>query len=191
MRNCHSTSVNVHISFLLIFTAGLLLLPLPLIISWIFASLIHEYFHCVSLMICKIPINEITIIYSGANIRTPPMGRKKELICTLSGPVGGLIPVVFFDRFPITAIFSCILTCSNLVPLHGRDGGRVLRCLTTKTFGNEIGSKICIFTDRFVRLLFVFIIAGVCIYLNLVYLLVLFVFILVVKEKFLAKNRDK
>ena len=113
------------------FAIAILLLVLPF--RWVFAmaiaALVHELFHLLALYLCKeMPLN--ASIYAGvAMIRIPEMSRKKELFCSLAGPIGSMLLLFFAPWIPRIAICAALQSSYNLLPIYPLDGGRALSCL--------------------------------------------------------------
>lgn len=113
------------------FSIAILLLILPF--QWVFAmwvaALVHELFHLAALYLCKeIPLH--AGIYAGlAKIQIPGMSRKKELFCTLAGPLGSLLLLLLSPWVPRIAICVAVQSAYNLLPIYPLDGGRALSCL--------------------------------------------------------------
>ena len=117
---------------------GLLLLLLPL--RWLFAAaiaaLLHELGHYVAVRSFGVQIHQIRLSASGAVMEADTLPPVAELICLLSGPMAGLLPMLFFRFVPIIAICGFVQSAYNLLPLYPLDGGRIVR--------NIIGSeRIC------------------------------------------------
>ena len=107
----------------------LFLLPLKWLLAWCLAAGVHEGCHWLAVRLCGGEIYKITIGLSGAKMECSPMSAKKSLIAVLSGPVGGLVPILFARWIPRTALCCWLLTMYNLLPLLHLDGGRVIQIL--------------------------------------------------------------
>ena len=110
-------------------TILLLLVPLPWLTAWLAAVCIHELGHFAAVWICGGRVEELTISIDGFLIRSSPMGDVKRVICTLCGPLIGLLPIVIRSNFPRVAICAWILTAYNLLPILPLDGGHILQIL--------------------------------------------------------------
>lgn len=122
----------------------LLTLPLRWVISWMTAAIIHEVSHILAIRICKGTVTHIRVGALGADIGLLPMEAGSELLCALAGPLGGVLPVVLFDRFPCLAVCGLLQSLCNMLPVYPMDGGRVLRSLLVLAAGEraaDIGGK--------------------------------------------------
>ena len=106
----------------------LLILPFKLVIAAFLAATVHELCHLLVLVVCRGPILQISITTGGAIIRTPPIAPLQELLCTIAGPVGSLLCLLFTRFFPLLALCGLIQGLYNLIPLYPLDGGRILKC---------------------------------------------------------------
>ncbi len=114
-------------------TILLFLVPLPWLTSWFIAACIHELCHYLAVRGCQGRVERLTISVGGAQMYSTPMSDVKRVICTLSGPVGGLLPVILYRTFPRVAICAWILSAYNLLPLLPLDGGHVLLILMSNS----------------------------------------------------------
>jgi len=107
----------------------LLLIPLKWLLAWVTAAGFHELCHWLAVKLCGGEIYSITIGLGGAKMECSPMTDRKTLFAILSGPLGGLLPILFARWIPRTALCSWLLTMYNLLPLLPLDGGRALSLL--------------------------------------------------------------
>ncbi len=115
--------------FCLLLAVLILLFPLPWIMASLLAAGFHELCHSTAVYICtgqKIPIKLYVL---GAQMPLPAMSRKQELLCTLAGPLGGLLLLLFAPWLPRTAICAGLQSIYNLLPIYPLDGGRAISCL--------------------------------------------------------------
>jgi len=142
---CQRNRIPVSISAGAFLLGALLLLILPL--KWLFAALcaalVHELCHLAAVKLTGGLVHEICIGRGGASIKIGPMDSGKELVCALSGPVGGLVLLLFVRWIPRIAICAAIHSVYNLLPIYPLDGGRALRCAAAMRLRPETGEKIC------------------------------------------------
>ena len=116
-------------SFLLL-ALMILILPLRWVIGFLAAALWHELCHVVAVYLCGGTIRNVSVSGLGAVMDTQPLPPWRELICTLAGPFGGMILLLFFGVFPRLAFCAAVHSVYNLLPLLPLDGARALRCVT-------------------------------------------------------------
>ena len=111
--------------------AAFLFLLLPL--KWIFAAMIaatfHELFHILAVRLCGGKLGALTIGDRGAVLQTGDLSSGKSLLCSLAGPLGSFLLVIFLRQIPRIAICALIQGIYNLLPIYPLDGGRVLQTL--------------------------------------------------------------
>lgn len=113
---------------------SLFLLPIPWLLAWFVAALVHEIGHLIALKILQVPIHQITVDIKGTYIETGYLTPHAELICALAGPCAGLICLLLFLRlFPLLAVCGFVQSAYNLLPYPNYDGGRIL-CVVLKKF---------------------------------------------------------
>ena len=97
--------------------------------AWLIAAGFHEMCHWLAVKICGGDAYRIVVGISGAKMECGPMSNPRRLFCVLSGPIGGMIPVLFSKWIPCTALCCWLLSVYNLLPLAHLDGGRILEIL--------------------------------------------------------------
>lgn len=105
----------------------------------IISALIHELGHVVCLLVINskeklMPTPHIT----GFRIKIPSMSYKEELLCALSGPMANLaVGIILFLPFPsawssyfkIFVTLNIMTMISNLMPIEGYDGYKILNAI--------------------------------------------------------------
>lgn len=143
MRKLTSVSLSIEPSFLLTITCAILLLPVKWVLSWLVAAAIHEFCHYIAIKVIGVRIYSFTISGNGAVIKTDTMQQLQELFCTLAGPIGALIILLFSKYVPRIVLCVCVQSAFNLLPLYPLDGGRALFALISHFKGDQIARRCC------------------------------------------------
>lgn len=143
MRRLTAKDTRIEHSFYLFTAVFLLLVPLRLALAWTLAVIIHELGHLLALRLCGVTVISISVSAAGIKMETEVMTGKQELVCALAGPFGGFCVLFFAHWLPCTAICAFVHSIFNLLPLFPLDGGRALRCIMHKLFGDQAGRTIC------------------------------------------------
>ncbi len=123
------TKIDIRLNTYIYIVLLLFFIPLKWLFAWIFAAGFHEVCHWFAVKLCGGEIYRITIGLGGAKMECSPMSNKKSLIAVLSGPIGGLFPLLFARWIPRTALCCWLLSIYNLLPLTSLDGGRAITIL--------------------------------------------------------------
>lgn len=146
------SKLHIHISPLACLLFALLILLLP--IQWLFAAamaaLFHELCHAFAVRICHGRLETIHIGHTGTQIRAEISAPAQELICTLAGPFGGLMLLIFVRYIPRIAVCAAVHSLYNLLPFPQLDGGRALGILL-RMIHPENAEKVC----KWVQLIFI------------------------------------
>lgn len=143
------TGTNLRISAAACIWCALLLLVLPL--QWVTAAfcaaLFHELCHFLAIRACGSRVSMINIGGSGAMMDVGALSNTQELICTLAGPVGGLLLLFIARWFPRLAICGLFHSLYNLLPVYPMDGGRALRCVAFYIL-HDRADNVCLWVER-------------------------------------------
>lgn len=107
----------------------LLLIPIKWLLAWGLAAGFHEICHWFAAKLCGGEIRGITVGLGGAKMECSPMPKGKRVLTVLSGPIGGLLPLLFAQWMPRTALCCWFLSMYNMLPLICLDGGKVIEIL--------------------------------------------------------------
>ena len=132
--------ISLQSGWCIFFALMVLTLPMKLLAAWFLATASHELAHLLCLILCKVPVENISFGFTGIRITTGKMCSVTEILCALAGPVGGGLLVFAFRYWPALAIFSGIQTAFNLLPIYPLDGGRILMCVVSN-FKNQRCAK--------------------------------------------------
>lgn len=153
-----SVHVSITAGFCISLAASICILPASWVGSWLLAIAVHEFSHCITILLCGCKLQTVRLTSFGAEI-TAHMNRCwQEIFCSLAGPVGGLTILLLHNLLPIAALCTLVLSAYNLLPLRNLDGGRALYALLRTIFTQDQANNFCILTDKTVRV-FIFILA--------------------------------
>ena len=112
----------------------------------------HELFHILALRLCGVKIYSFVGELKGLVIEHEKINSALiELICILSGPIGGIIfsyvcshisSVISSQWLEICSGVSLILSIFNLLPCKPLDGGRAFHCVVETLFTEKAAERI-------------------------------------------------
>lgn len=161
--------INFSFSLVLICTLLLLTLPIRFFAALIFSILIHEIFHLIALLFCKVKIFSVCFRLSGAEILTEPMKNSQEFICALAGPLGSFFMALFIGHFPVLSLCSIAHGLFNCMPYGTADGSRVLYCGLQMILSLERAWIVY----KWIQMFLLIVLVVLCIYVCLIYPVVL------------------
>ena len=161
MGQIFHSKIQIETGFYIILALSVLCIPLPWIIGWLVAVLVHEFFHYIALRLYKIPVFYIKLGACGADMSAGDMTTQQEIICALAGPFGSFVLLLLFRIFPYVALCAMGQLLFNFLPIYPLDGGRVLAGICTLLFGDAKGA------DLSKRISFIFIFILFCFSLQL------------------------
>ena len=107
----------------------LLILPLQWMLAFFIAAVVHELCHCAAVWLCGYRPCHVEIGVFGVRMDLPPLSGGQEFFCSLAGPLGGFLLLIFARWYPQLCICGLIQSLYNLIPVYPLDGGRMLYCL--------------------------------------------------------------
>ena len=121
-------TLSVTAGFFLLLGAFFLLDRWGILPPFVLAAALHEAGHLVVLLALGIPVRALELSAAGAVIRAELPGDRREALALAAGPGVNLLLALLFRRLrPLFALCNLCLGLANLLPLPGRDGGRLLR----------------------------------------------------------------
>lgn len=136
-------SVRIAPAIFVTLALSLLIMPLRWLLAAILAAAVHEFCHILVLRLFKRRIYSIEIGFGGIILHTEPLTPHEELICALSGPLGGLALLLAARWIPMTALCAAFQSIYNLLPVYPSDGGRALRCGIRILLPLSIADRLC------------------------------------------------
>lgn len=126
--------VNVKVSFWFFASVATMVYVGVNMLALLSAAFIHEMGHLFAVWALGGSADDIVIYAFGAKInpKFKTVGSHyRDIVVTISGPLLGALASVFFFLINMHefAMMNLILTCFNLLPLNGLDGGSLLTAL--------------------------------------------------------------
>lgn len=121
--------VQVEYGLYIVLAVAFVLIPLPLLLSWCCAVVVHEVGHFAALRILRIPVMSLSLSTRGIIMETGTMLPYEELFCAAAGPLCSALLLLTARFLPIIAICGAVQGTFNLLPILPLDGGRMIRAL--------------------------------------------------------------
>ena len=93
------------------------------------AAIFHEFCHYAAIRLLTGNRSNVRLFSYAAHMNLPEMSCGAEILCSLVGPIGGILLGMLWLWFPRLAMAGVLQSVYNLLPIYPLDGGRVLRCL--------------------------------------------------------------
>ena len=181
--------IDIQPEFIIFLSLGLLVIPVPWLLSWILAGVIHELFHFVALRLCEYPVKNIKIGFSGARLETEMEPGFKMALCAIAGPVSGFLLLAAVHIIPRIAICGLLQSAWNLLPVYPLDGSRVIIGLLSVVYDEKTVKTICLYLERSVILLIWIIACYATFQMHLGIMPILLAFVLFIRKKLLANHQ--
>lgn len=155
------------------------------------SALIHELGHILSLVILKKSFSLPRLVSSGFRIKTDaPLPYREEILVCACGPLINLIFFMFFMyEMPDFSVINLATAISNLLPLPGYDGYKILSDVIAIRKNDESVEKIMPHVTVFISALAVFLSLFLILHFNGGYW-IFAVFFLVLLRKILFFQKD-
>lgn len=124
-------------SFFFVMAAAVLMIPFRWLLSWLIAAVVHEICHLMAIHICGLSVGFITIGGFGAVIHMDDAPGRRLALCSLAGPLGGLLLMLAVRIIPRIALCAFVQSLYNLLPIYPLDGGQVVAGLLTPLFSTK------------------------------------------------------
>ncbi len=116
---------------------------------FLFAVGIHELGHMVGIWAVGGRIRALELRLRGAVLEASPLTYGQELLCTLAGPLSGLLfGFLLGKRYPWIYFWTVLHSAYNLLPVYPLDGGRAFRAGLCLVFPLHKAEKIAKILER-------------------------------------------
>ena len=136
-------SISVAPQFYVLLAGMCVLIPLPWVMGWILAAMLHELFHCLAIWLCGMKISYLHIGPDGAKIGAGDLSGSQSVLCALAGPFGGLFTACVGGLFPQLSICAAVQSMYNLLPVYPLDGGRALLGISHLLLSKSTADILC------------------------------------------------
>jgi stage IV sporulation protein FB len=138
-------------NFCFILAFMLLLLPFPWVLSVIFATVVHELCHALTILAFDGNIYALRLGAGGIRMETDPFPPGREIIVAMAGPLGSALLILLARWMPRIAVCGAVHCIYNLLPLFPMDGGRILENLLALCLPAPLGRSVFHATQHILR----------------------------------------
>ena len=181
--------VKIHLTLILMFLYNYFWGKLETLFICYMFIIMHELSHMVVALLLKIDIEEISFMPVGVNAKY--LGRispLKELIISISGPIGTLIFAFLYNNKIYYLINICI-AIFNMIPIYPLDGGRVLRVLLKFIVGDKIGQNISTYLTNILVIIFLLVGIFIAAYYKNFFFLIVSIYIYRISKNEIKKDK--
>lgn len=181
--------VKIHLTLILMFLYNYFWGKLETLFICYMFIIMHELSHMVVALLLKIDIEEISFMPVGVNAKY--LGRispLKELIISISGPIGTLIFAFLYNNKIYYLINICIVIF-NMIPIYPLDGGRVLRVLLKFILGDKIGQNISTYLTNILVIIFLLVGIFIAAYYKNFFFLIVSIYIYRISKNEIKKDK--
>lgn len=150
--------IDLRPGFFLLLAVSLLVFPLPWVVAWLLAVLVHELSHLLAAWLSGAPVLGISLGGGGMEIKTGPLDPRQTFFTAMAGPVGSVFLIFLAPWLPRVAVCGFFQAFYNLLPIMPLDGGRALRAVLCRFLKN--GGSVAAGVERAA----VALVAAVCVY---------------------------
>jgi Zn-dependent protease len=93
------------------------------------AMALHEAAHVIAAMAVGIKVKNIGFSWKGIYTVREPGPPEKNIFISLAGPLTNLALILCWAWSPTFGLANLCFAASNLLPIQGSDGDRVLKCM--------------------------------------------------------------
>lgn len=144
-------SIQISGRALLLGALILLVLPLPWLLAAAAAAVWHELCHVLAVKLCGSSVRRVQVGSVGTVLECGNLPPGRELLCSLAGPVGSLLLLVFVRYLPRIAVCGLVQGIYNLLPFYPLDGGRALYSGLRSLMAQEKAQLYCARIELAVR----------------------------------------
>ena len=157
------TRLSVHPYFWLWIALLFVMVPIRFRAAFFTAVFFHEVCHMIALKMFRYPMIQVAVGFSGIKIYTAELQPIHEIICALAGPLGGFTLILFAELIPSVALFGCLQSLYNLLPLYPMDGGRVVSAALRMFLSKRKADAICTIIQYTVILMIITVLLMLCV----------------------------